>query len=603
MAPLLPSALWALLMATATQARPADKWTVHETATVPSGWKYLGQPEVDTTVTRISISLRQPGLDELRLRLDQISDVDNADYGAHLSRSQLDAYQEPAAGAVQDIMKWLSGHGIEDRLVQKSWVSFNASVGLVNSLLRCNLSEYETPQSHRVLRTTEYSLPSDLAQNIQFIYPLTQFLESSAKTNFNERRGVDTAKSSRRQTTWPASCSENVTPDCLVDLYNITYTPPDSSSGSTIGVAGFLEEYPNQSMARDFLVAHSPRRSDASYSPDYNFTVVSINGGNTTNEGSGGEALLDTFYTMPFTQPLPISYLSTGGRGMYIGPNGTDLSNTSANLNEPWLEFLQYLLGVEDENLPKVLSVSYTDDEQATPRPYALHVCDLFMQLAARGVSVIVASGDGGAAGTASSTNCVVNSGNPDEPPQFLPTFPASCPYVTSIGATGRFIPWQPASFSSGGFSNYFPAPSWQAKDTAAYIKGLNGTHDGWYNASGRGIPDLTLVGSRFLLGGEGKFAFTTKGTSASTPVWASIITLINDKRLRAGKPVLGFLNPVLYSDKVRAALTDVTAGSIGGCSLNNGQDFVTGWDAAAGWDPSSGLGVPDFGALMEVLG
>ncbi|KAI3399800.1 hypothetical protein diail_5597 [Diaporthe ilicicola] len=603
MAPILPAALWALVLATATQARPASHWTVHETAIVPSGWKYVGQPKVDTTVTRISISLQQPGLDELRRRLDQISDIDHADYGAHLSRSQLDAYQEPAAEAVHDVMNWLSGQGIEDRLAHKSWIFFNASVGMVNSLLSCNLSEYETPQSQRVLRATEYSLPSDLAHHIQFVYPLTQFLESSARKNFDGKSNLDVARASRRQTTWPASCSDNVTPDCLVDLYNITYTPSDSQSGSTIGVAGFLEEYPNQPTVRDFLVAHSPRRNSSSYSPDYNFTVVSINGGNTTNEGDGGEALLDTLYTMPFTQPLPISYLSTGGRGQYIGPNGTDLTNTSENSNEPWVEFLQYLLAAEDADLPKVLSVSYTDDEQATPRPYALHVCDLFMQLAARGVSVIVASGDGGAAGTASSTNCVVNSGNPDEPPQFIPTFPASCPYVTSIGATGRFVPWQPASFSSGGFSNYFPVPSWQAKDTEAYIKGLNGTHDGWYNASGRGIPDLTLVGSRFLLGGDGKYALTAKGTSASTPVWASIITLINDKRLRAGKPVLGFLNPVLYSDSVRAALTDVTAGSIGGCSLNHGQDFVTGWDAAVGWDPSSGLGVPDFGALIEVLG
>ncbi|KAL1864334.1 hypothetical protein Daus18300_007758 [Diaporthe australafricana] len=603
MAPLLPSALWVLVLATATQARPASQWAVHETAIVPSDWKYVGQPEVDTTVTRVSISLQQPGLDELRRRLDQISDIDNADYGAHLSRGQLEAYQEPAAEAVHNVMDWLSEHGIEDRLAQKYWISFNATVGLVNSLLRCNLSEYETPRSQRVLRATEYSLPSELAQHIQFVYPLTQFLESSARRNFNDEGSMDVARASRRQASWPATCSENVTPDCLVDLYNITYTPPDSSSGSTIGVAGFLEEYPSQSSLRDFLVNHSPQRTGASYSPDYNFTVVSINGGNATNEGSGGEAFLDTFYTALFTQPLPISYLSTGGRGQYIGPNGTDLTNTSANGNEPWVEFLQYLLAAEDADLPKVLSVSYTDDEQAVSRPYALHVCDLFMQLAARGVSVIAASGDGGAAGTASSTNCVVNSGDPDEPPQFIPTFPASCPYVTSIGATGRFIPWQPASFSSGGFSNYFPAPSWQAKDTSAYIKALNGTRDGWFNASGRGIPDLTLVGSRFLLGGEGKYAFTTKGTSASTPVWASIITLINDKRLRAGKPVLGFLNPILYSNSVRAALVDVAEGSVGGCSLNNGQDFVTGWDAATGWDPTSGLGVPDFGALMEVLG
>jgi len=323
----------------------------------------------------------------------------------------------------------------------------------------------------------------------------------------------------------------------------------------------------------------------------------------TSTTALAGEALLDLDYTMPFIQPLPIVYYSTGGRGSYIGPNGTDMSNSTDNGNEPWLEFLQHLLALSDAELPKVLSISYTDDEQANSKPYALHVCDLFMQLAARGVSVLVASGDGGAAGTSSSTNCVVNSGNSNDPLRYIPTFPASCPYVTSVGATGRYFPMEPAPFSSGGFSEYFPVPSWQANSTKTYISTLNGTREGWYNHSGRGIPDVAAVGVRFLLGGEGKFAFTTKGTSASTPVWAAIIALLNDKRLRAGKPVLGFLNPILYSEKVRVALDDVASGISSGCTWNDGNDFVTGWEATGGWDPSTGLGTPEFGALMKLLG
>jgi tripeptidyl-peptidase I len=306
-----------------------------------------------------------------------------------------------------------------------------------------------------------------------------------------------------------------------VALYSINYNPADALSGSTLGIGGFLEEYPNQDSLDNFLLKYGPRRNESGYNADYNFTVVSIDGGNDTNAGSGGEALLDTFYSMAFTQPLPVTYLSTGGRGQYIGPNGTDLSNTTMNANEPWLGFLEGLLAMDDDTLPKVLSLSYTDDEQSTPRAYAVKVCDLFMQLAARGVSVLVASGDGGAYGI-DSGDCVVNDGPHKGQLRFLSTFPASCPYVTSVGATGLYLPWEPTSWSSGGFSEYFEAPDWQVNDTSKYITGLNGTHDGWYNATGRGVPDLTLVGVRYLLDGT----FTTKGTSASTPVVCAITQL-----------------------------------------------------------------------------
>jgi tripeptidyl-peptidase I len=382
-----------------------------------------------------------------------------------------------------------------------------------------------------------------------------------------------------------------------VDLYNINYTAPDSSSGSTLGIAGFLEEYPNQGSLHDFLTSYSPQRNESGYSAEYNFTMVSLNGGNTTDNGSGAEALLDTFYSMAFTQPLPVSYLSTGGRGQYIGEDGSDMSNTTANANEPYLEFLEGLLALDDGALPDVVSISYTDDEQATPRAYALHVCDLFAQLAARGVSVLAASGDDGVYGI-DHGDCVVNSGqHQGGGKRFLAAFPASCPYVTAVGATGLYTPWEPTSWSGGGFSEYFGVPDWQRDATAAYVAGLNGSHDGWYNGTGRGFPDVTLVGVRYLLGGT----FTTKGTSASTPVWAAMVALINDARRRAGKSALGFLNPLLYSEQVRAALWDVTSGNIEGCIADNG-DVEVGFSSAVGWDPASGLGIPDFGALLAIL-
>jgi hypothetical protein len=53
--------------------------------------------------------------------------------------------------------------------------------------------------------------------------------------------------------------------------------------------------------------------------------------------------------------------------------------------------------------------------------------------------------------------------------------------------------------------------------------------------------------------------------------ITAAIIALLNDARLRAGKPVLGFLNPWIYSSGYKG-FTDITAGQSDGCDGMNTQ-------------------------------
>jgi tripeptidyl-peptidase-1 len=60
-------------------------------------------------------------------------------------------------------------------------------------------------------------------------------------------------------------------------------------------------------------------------------------------------------------------------------------------------------------------------------------------------------------------------------------------------------------------------------------------------------------------------------GTSAAAPVTAGIIALLNDARLRSGKPALGFLNPLIYGFAYEG-FTDITAGQSDGCDGNDTQ-------------------------------
>lgn len=88
----------------------------------------------------------------------------------------------------------------------------------------------------------------------------------------------------------------------------------------------------------------------------------------------------------------------------------------------------------------------------------------------------------------------------------------------------------------------------------------------------------------------------------------AALIGLLNDARLRAQKPTMGFINPWIYSQGADF-IVDITGGKSRGCS---GTNFQTGtrfdaagiipgasWNGTTGWDAATGLGVPDFQKML----
>ena len=166
---------------------------------------------------------------------------------------------------------------------------------------------------------------------------------------------------------------------------------------------------------------------------------------------------------------------------------------------------------------------------------------------------------------------------------------------VTTVGSTqyqGRSEIAAP--FSSGGFSNIFPRPSYQDTAVVTYLEALGDTYKGRYNANGRAYPDVATLGTNFSIEFNGT-ALSARGTSTSAPTFASVVALLNDQLIAAGKSPLGFLNPFLYSTGA-SALNDVTTGSNPGCSTN-------GFPARAGWDPVTGLGTPNFAKLLTAVG
>lgn len=145
---------------------------------------------------------------------------------------------------------------------------------------------------------------------------------------------------------------------------------------------------------------------------------------------------------------------------------------------------------------------------------------------------------------------------------------------------------------SSGGFSQYFAAPEYQQSALATYFAEHDPGRDGYFNRSGRGIPDISAVGYNIAVAVAGELE-TADGTSASTPLIGAMINRVNEERLAAGKSPVGFINPVLYANP--SIFNDIVIG-------NNSMCGLEGFSAVEGWDPTTGLGTVQYPKLLEVF-
>jgi len=181
--------------------------------------------------------------------------------------------------------------------------------------------------------------------------------------------------------------------------------------------------------------------------------------------------------------------------------------------------------------------------------------------------------------------------------------FPASSPYIFTVGGsdltTPNTGPETCCQDSGGGFSNVFSRPSWQTAAVQNYFSEATLPPAALYNASGRGYPDASAIFGLYIpycIQSDSKH-YGVAGTSAACPVVASMLALLNDIRLSAGKAPLGFANPFFYGllTSNPEAFNDITTG-------RNDGGKSTGFSAAKGWDPCSGIGTLKYDVLKKLV-
>eukprot|EP00041_Stephanoeca_diplocostata_P041757 m.8749 g.8749 ORF g.8749 m.8749 type:complete len:580 (+) comp6714_c0_seq1:18-1757(+) len=234
---------------------------------------------------------------------------------------------------------------------------------------------------------------------------------------------------------------------------------------------------------------------------------------------------------------------------------------------------------------PMVLSVSWGGGESTYDIQHQLAANVEFAKMGLKGHTILAASGDDG-------TGKQGTLFKPCE--RFDPNWPASAQYVTAVGGTyldTAEIGW---GQSGGGFSAVFPRPLYQDEKVKQYTATASLPDASLFNISGRATPDVSAVATNFRLLTRGAWGCLS-GTSAATPVFAGLISLINDHLVATGKPTVGFINPVLYKSRASIGF-DVVEGN------NKAQFCSAGFDAVKGWDAVTGLGTPLMAQLQQLL-
>ncbi|PIL35510.1 hypothetical protein GSI_02238 [Ganoderma sinense ZZ0214-1] len=597
---------------------------------VPAGWTLHRRALPDTNLL-VRISLVQSNLHNLDAYLLDVADPQSPNYGQHWTLAKvLDTFR-PRQDSVEVVTSWLAEElGLDSHSLGLSLsgdvINLNTTAAEAERIFdtEYNVYRWNDDGSERIGCHEGHNFPPHVSDHVAFVWPTLMHGErrlaardhTLPSSNYKGPRAVALNDSSSFQGL--ERCDEAVTLECLRALYCFDYMPL-APHKNTVGVAEFgMNVYRPQDLDK-FFRKFAPSR--LGQRPKF-FSIAGghLNQSDTSNADLD-EASLDLQLMMGLLgheQEVLLYQTDTTIFDPLIGKVASLPSVARA-----WDASYCSALGVADQDLTdcgdvpraNVLSISYAaapDIQNPIFAPVFQRECQELgkpdmVQLSLLGSTFVASSGDVGVAWRTldgSSMQCLVNGSlGPDSSGAFVGAFPASCPYVTAVGGTqirsGKSVydvetaASKDGFFSGGGFSNTFPRPSFQQAVVTNYLERFAPPYGpDVFNRSGRAFPDVSANGGPIRVVVDGDFT-AVEGTSASAPIFASLIAAINDHRIAAGKGPVGWLNPALYSSRFARSFNDVTTGSNPGCGTQ-------GFPAAPGWDPVTGLGTPNFERLLE---
>uniref|UniRef100_UPI00398EA833 tripeptidyl-peptidase 1 n=1 Tax=Pristiophorus japonicus TaxID=55135 RepID=UPI00398EA833 len=537
-----------------------------QNVTVPVGWINVGRVSASDQIL-LTFALKQQNIDKLKELLERVSNPYSPQYGNYLPLDQLSSLIRPSEETLKTVWTWLRNLGVQNcSTVQtldflKCFMSASTAEKLLSG---SKFNRYSNGHQTLIRSLVRYEIPEEVAEHVDFVGGVHRF--PSQKTVIS--------KAWKASQYTEANFHLGVTPAVVRKRYNLTASDIGSHENNSQAVAQFLEQYFHQMDLAEFMQLFGT--SFVHHTKVDN--VIGSQGG----IKAGLEASLDVEYIMSTGANITTWVFSNVGRH---------------ESQEPFLDWMILLSNMS--SIPWVHSVSYGDDEDSLSVAYLKRINNELMKAGVRGLTILFASGDDGAGCREVRKGINI----------FRPSFPASSPYVTTVGGTSFKNPFQITSevtdyISGGGFSNVFKMPDYQAAAVKSYLKRMKSLPpDTYYNARGRAYPDVAALSDNYWVVSNLIPIPFVSGTSASTPVFGGILALINDHRFQKGLPALGFINPLLYKlqeNGTSGAFFDVTTGCHLGCldEKSEGRGFC----ASQSWDPVTGWGTPNYPELLKAL-
>jgi tripeptidyl-peptidase-1 len=256
----LGTALRVLSFSVLVQAAASDVFeSIYEP---PRGWKYERAAKGDESV-RLRVSLKQQNLDSFYDKLMEVSTPDHPQYGQHYEGHELRSLLKPTDEASSIAISWLQDNNITAIEDDSDYILFRTNVRTANKLLNTEFAWYRSVEDQEILRTMAYSVPEELKDHINFVQPTTRF--GSLKPLSSTAQIFDAGEVSNGISKWfggsapqvNITCNLTITPECLLDLYNVHYKG-HPKNGNTVGYASFLEEYARYSDLAQFEKVYAP---------------------------------------------------------------------------------------------------------------------------------------------------------------------------------------------------------------------------------------------------------------------------------------------------------------------------------------------------------
>ncbi len=610
-----------------------------------------GEAPVSMPAPRILLVLTRSMQQEADLEtfLQSVQDPSSANYHKYLTPEEFGKRFGVDDTDLATVETWLTGHGFAVNRVTaaRTAIEFSGTVGQVEAAFHTSIHSYAVSGKLYWANSRDPEIPSALAAVVAGPAALNNF-----KPQAQYIRGPSGVYDAQEHAVRPAYTTGSASSGYMIylgpaDAATIYDTPTSlnpnqtgtlyDGTGATIGIAGDsnINITQNNNYRATFGLSANP-------------TTVVVDGNDPGENGDAIEAYLDTQVA--------------GG----IAPNARVILYTAANTSFDYGLYLAIQRAIDD-NEADILNVSFGACETSMGTAGNQYLNSLWEQAAAQGITVTVSSGDSGSAEcddpnteTMATQGLAVNAF-------------ASTPYNVSVGGTDYDVlhsqfttyvnttntlanhrsalmyipeePWNDSTYpntsiannkplsattgqssdnniigGSGGVSNTYPLPKWQAnfatgamgraQPDVSFLAG-NGMYGAIWgictdldtNSSGNSVTDCAAgaTGNNFYLTGVG-------GTSAAAPAFAGMLALVKQK---VGAR-LGQVDPVLYglaATKYSTVFHDITAGDnsmyckfgTSGCASNSlHYNFMTGYNATTGYDMASGLGSVDVTQLAN---